>query len=422
MFVLPTLTSTMPDAARDALAWRHSIIELAKERANQLGLSGAAFPWRTIRGQECSAYWPAGTAAFHITADIADAVVRYVNATGDQVFEKEHGAELLIEGARMWRSLGAHDRHSQFHIDGVTGPDEYSSIVDDNIYTNLMAQENLRAAAAAAGRHVDVAHALGVTEEEMASWRDAAEKMHVPFDDDLEVHPQAMGFTRHAEWDFVACKDNYPLLLNYPYVQLYRKQVIKQADLVLAMHWRGDAFTPEQKARNFAYYEERTVRDSSLSACTQSILAAETGHLDLALDYLGIAALVDLRDLAHNTRDGVHMASLAGTWLCLTAGFGGMRDHNGVLSFDPALPDGLDRLTFSVRWRGARLRVDITHQQVTYTMRDGDGEPAVELVSAGEQITVGPGPGVTRPVARRRPIGPEPTQPFGLRPPRRGRN
>jgi alpha,alpha-trehalose phosphorylase len=293
--------------------------------------------------------------------------------------------------------------------------------VDDNVYTNLMAQRNLLAAAAAAERHADVSRELGVTEEEMASWRDAAAKMHVPYDEDLQVHPQAMGFTRHAEWDFRASKDSLPLLLNYPYVQLYRKQVIKQADLVLAMHWRGDAFTPEQKARNFAYYEERTVRDSSLSACTQSILAAETGHLDLALDYLGIAALVDLRDLAHNTRDGVHMASLAGTWLCLTAGFGGMRDHDGILSFDPALPDGLDRLGFSVLWHGTRLRVDITHTQVRYSIRDGQGEADVHLVSAGEELVVSPGAVVERPVSKRIPAGPEPSQPFGLRPPRRGR-
>ena len=148
-FVLPVLTYTVPRAAADALRWRHSTLELARERAVQLGLDGAAFPWRTIRGQECSGYWPAGTAAFHIGADIADAVVRYQEATGDEVFEREVGLELLVETARFWRSLGHHDAQGSFRIDGVTGPDEYSAIADNNVYTNLMAQRNLRAAAEA---------------------------------------------------------------------------------------------------------------------------------------------------------------------------------------------------------------------------------------------------------------------------------
>jgi alpha,alpha-trehalose phosphorylase len=420
MFVLPVLTYTVPDAARDALYWRRATIDLAQQRAHDLGLNGAAFPWRTIRGHECSAYWPAGTAAFHITADIADATVRYMNATGDETFERECGVELLVESARMWRSLGAHDRHGAFHIDGVTGPDEYSAIVDDNIYTNLMAQRNLREAAAACGRHPDVARALEVDEEESASWRDAAESMFVPYDADIGIHPQSQGFTRHAEWDFQESDGKYPLLLNYPYVQLYRKQVVKQADLVLAMHWRGDMFDPEAKARNFAYYEERTCRDSSLSPCTQSIMAAETGHLGLALDYLGIAALMDLRDLEHNTRDGVHMASLAGTWLALVAGLGGMRDHDGVLSFDPALPDGLDRMAFRLRWRGCRLHVEVTHSEVIYTVRDSDSA-GVDLVSAGEHLKIAYGKPVKRPVSRRTPLGPLPRHPFGMEPPHRGR-
>ena len=155
----------------------------------------------------------------------------------------------------------------------------------------------------------------------------------------LGVHPQAERFTRHQVWDFAHTEpEQYPLLLHFPYFDLYRKQVVKQADLVLAMHLRGEAFTAEQKARNFDYYEALTVRDSSLSACTQAVIAAEVGHLDLAYDYLGEAALMDLRDLEHNTRDGVHIASLAGTWLALVAGFGGLRHANGTVSFAPRAP------------------------------------------------------------------------------------
>src|SRR5207302_2943388 len=169
----------------------------------------------------------------------------------------------------------------------------------------------------------------GVDPEEAASWRDAAEAMVIPHDDALRVHPQAEGFTQHGEWDFAGTKpEQYPLLLHFPYFDLYRKQVVKQADLVLALQLCGDAFTEEQKAQNFAYYERLTVRDSSLSACTQAVLAAEVGHLELACDYFAEAALMALGDLEHNTADGVHIASLAGTWIAAVAGFGGLRDPN----------------------------------------------------------------------------------------------
>lgn len=335
-FVLPVLTYTAPHAARDALCWRHATLDRARQRARLLGFEGAAFPWRTIDGQECSGYWPAGTAAFHVSADIADAVGRYQAAAADPAFEREIGLELLVETARLWRSLGHHDARGGFRIDGVTGPDEYSAVADNNVYTNLMAQRNLRLATDAVERHADRAAELGVDAEEAAAWRDAAQAMLIPFDEQLGVHPQAEGFTEHQRWDFApTTPEQYPLLLHFPYVDLYRKQVVKQADLVLALHLRGDALSQEQKASNFAYYEPLTVRDSSLSACTQAVIAAEVGNLELAYDYLGEAALMDLGNLEHNTADGLHIASLAGAWIVAVAGFGGMRDHDGVLSFAP---------------------------------------------------------------------------------------
>ncbi len=385
-FVLPVLTYTAPHAVGDALRWRHGTLDLARERAAQLGLKGALFPWRTIRGQECSGYWPAGTAAFHINADIADAVTRYRAAADDDAFEREAGLELLVETARLWRSLGHHDVHGAFRIDGVTGPDEYSAIADNNVYTNLMAQRNLRAAADAAERHPRLAAALGVDDEEMAAWRDAAQAMLIPYDEELGVHPQADEFTEHQMWDFERTSpDHYPLLLHYPYFDLYRKQVVKQADLVLAMQLRGDAFSDEQKQRNFEYYERLTVRDSSLSACTQSVMAAETCHLDLAYDYFAEAALMDLDDLEHNTRDGVHIASLAGAWIAAVAGLGGMRDHDGELSFTPRLPGAIVRLRYRLTFRGRRLLVDVRHDQASYALLDG--EP-LEIAHHGQRATI----------------------------------
>jgi len=372
-FVLPVLTCTQPAAAADALRWRHTVLPAAKERAADLGLPGAAYPWRTIGGRECSGYWPAGTAAFHVSADIAHAVVQYVNATQDTWFERETGLDLLVETARLWRELGHHDVTGQFRIDGVTGPDEYSAATDNNVYTNLMAQRNLRAAADACRKYPDGAARLGVDEHELSAWRRAAEAMLIPFDAETGIHPQDENFLAHARWDFDSTPpDSYPLLLSYPYFELYRKQVVKQADLVLAMHLCPDAFTAEQKARNFAYYEGLTVRDSSLSACTQAVLAAETSHLELAHDYLAEAALVDLQDRHRNTRDGLHMAALAGTWIALVDGFGGMRTAGGNLSFRPRLPAGITRLTFRIRYRGRRLLVTIWHREARYELLAGE--------------------------------------------------
>ncbi|MFH9942439.1 glycoside hydrolase family 65 protein [Streptomyces murinus] len=390
MFVLPVLTHTAPAAVAEALRWRYSTLDEARERAAQLGLAGAAFPWRTIAGPEGSAYWPAGTAAFHVNAGIADAVVRYVEATDDTAFEREAGVELLVETARLWRSLGHHDAHGVFHLDGVTGPDEYSAVADDNAYTNLMARQNLLAAADVVERHPREAARLGVDEEESAAWRDAAAAMHVPYNAELGVHEQHSGFTRYQRWDFDGTRsDQYPLLLHFPYFDLYRKQVVKQADLVLALYtcdgWFAERYDEEQIARNFAYYEPLTVRDSSLSACCQAVVAARTGHLDLAYDYTAEAALMDLHDLEHNTRDGLHIASLAGTWMALVAGFGGMRRDGERLRFAPRLPERLSRLAFHVQFRGRRLRVEIDADKTTYELLDG---PPLDLRHHGDAVTV----------------------------------
>ncbi|QNE16593.1 glycoside hydrolase family 65 protein [Kribbella qitaiheensis] len=414
-FVLPTLTLTVPDATADALRWRHSTLQLAKDRAAELGLKGAAFPWRTIRGQECSGYWPAGTAAFHLDADIAAAIERYHAATGDDDFIQECGLELLAETARLWISLGHHDRRGKWHLPGVTGPDEYSAVADDNVFTNLMAARNLKTAARMAARFPDDARKLGVSVEEEATWRDAAAAVYIPYDEELGVHPQSEGFTGYAEWDFEAWKGRYPLLLHAPYFELYRKQVVKQADLMLAMYWCGDEFTAEQKARNVDYYERITVRDSSLSACVQAVTAAEVGHLDLAYDYAYEAALIDLLDLHNNTADGLHMASLAGAWTALVAGFGGLRERESGPCFDPALPGGLTGLTFTVRWRDVRLRVKISPDEVTYDVHDGP-TASLAIFHAGEKIFVKAGTPVTRRLTPRKPLLPQPVQPIGREP------
>ncbi|WP_250006062.1 glycoside hydrolase family 65 protein [Actinoplanes sp. M2I2] len=369
-YVLRVLTYTHPGCVGPALRWRHCTLDQARDRARELGLGGAAFPWRTISGPECSGYWPAGTAALHVNADIADAVLRYHAATGDDEFMREAGHEILNETAKLWKSVAYFDDEGTAHIAGVTGPDEYTALMDDNIYTNLMAQRNLRAAE--------------LDDEALR----LADSLSIPYAEGRQVHEQAAGFTRLPEWNFT--DDDYPLMMGHHYLNLYRKQVVKQADLVLAMMVRGDAFTDQEKRRNFAYYEARTVRDSSLSAPVQAVLAAELGHLTLAHDYLAESALLDLRGGGESGGDGLHIAACAGAWIALVMGFGGLRDHDGELSFGPRLPPGLHRLAFRLHWRGAALKVTVTRDRVTYEA-DGDvtlrHEGKEVRVRAGEQLT-----------------------------------
>lgn len=385
-FVLPMLTYTAPHVAKDALLWRHSVIDLARDRATELRLKGASFPWRTIRGDECSAYWPAGTAAFHINSAIADAVRRYVLVSADEEFLAGPGLEILVETARLWRSLGHHDAEGAFRIDGVTGPDEYTAVIDNNVYTNLMAARNFRAAADAVRRFPQEAATFGAYNQEIETWRDAALKVVVPYDEELGVTAQSERFTRYRHWNFKdTSREEYPLLLHFPYYLLYSSQVVKQADLVLALYLCGDSFSPEQKLRDFIYYEAITSRDSSLSASTQAIVAAEVGYLDLAYQYLRETAFVDLQDLAGNTEDGIHLASMGGTWLVAVAGFGGLRDHGDELRLAPRIPATLTRMVFRLTWRGNLLRVQIGPDDTTYELLEGE---SLDLLHHDEAVTV----------------------------------
>ena len=409
-FVLPVLTYTHPSAAADALRWRHRCCPRPSStrptwawpgRRSRGGRSAARSARATgLRGPPRSTSTPTSPTPSSVTWTPRE----------DAKFEAEVGLELLVETARLWRSLGQHD---------ADGPlqdrrrDRAGRVQRDQGQQRLHqpdgpAEPGLRGRIAAA-RLPTEAEALGVSTEEAASWRDAANAMYIPFDERLGVHPQHDGFTDYARWDFKDTpEDKYPLLLHFPYFQLYRKQVVKQADLVLAMYLRSDAFSAEEKARNFAYYEPLTVRDSSLSACIQAVIAAEVGQLDLAHDYLAEAALMDLRDVEHNTSDGLHMASLAGAWMALVAGFGGMRAGHGALAFCPRLPDGIARLTFRMRYQGRKLSVTVRGARARYQLLEGD---PLTVTHHGEELELG-----HRAIERRIPplkAGPRPEQPPG---------
>jgi alpha,alpha-trehalose phosphorylase len=383
IYLLPFLIYTSPRIARNLLAFRYKMLPQARARAKELGHRGAMFPWRTISGEEASAYYAAGTAQYHINADIMYALRKYVQAAGDEAFLRDFGAEMLVETARLWLDLGFYSaaKGGKFCINGVTGPDEYNAVVNNNAYTNLMARENLRYAtrvvqsleATEPDAYNALAHKTTLEPSEVSAWNRAAENMYVPYDEKLGIIPQDDGFLDKEPWDFRNTPDHYPLLLFYHPLNIYRKQVIKQADVVLAMFLLGDAFSLEAKKRNFDFYDPMTTGDSSLSSSVEAIIAAQVGEIDKAIRYGMAALLMDLADVGGNVKDGCHIASMGGTWMMLTYGLAGMRDHDGTLSFWPRrAPEDNAILRFPVTYRGQLLEIEISQDKVQYTLREGE--------------------------------------------------
>ena len=384
IYVLPFLTYTTPLWAKNALRARVLMLPAARRRAAQLNEAGALFPWRTINGEEASAYYAAGTAQYHINADISYALGKYVRATDDEDFLCREGADIAVETARLWATLGfwrGTNGDSTFHIHGVTGPDEYTTVVNDNLFTNVMARYNLRFASRIVGEmeqrdpaaYAALVDRTGLDAGERDAWERAAEAIHIPFSDSLGIHPQDAMFLEREVWDLEGTPaDKRPLLLHYHPLVIYRFQVLKQADVVLALFLQGNHFTAEQKLADFDYYDPLTTGDSTLSAVVQSIMAAEVGYRDLALEYFQQALFVDLGDLHHNAADGVHVASAGGVWTALVSGFGGMRDHDGELSFDPRLPADWPELSYALEWQGSSLLVTVTRDALHVEVRSGD--------------------------------------------------
>lgn len=401
IYVLPFLMYTTPQWARNALRMRYLMLPAGRKRAGQLNEAGALFPWRTINGEEASAYYAAGTAQYHINADVSFALAKYVRSTGDIDFLYREGVDIAVETARLWSTLGfwrfseSGDMES-FHIHGVTGPDEYTTVVNDNLFTNVMARFNLRFAArvvremaeTAPEAYTLMADRLGLSPGEADGWDAAAEAMHIPYSEALGIHPQDAVFLEREVWDLDSTPPEHrPLLLHFHPLVIYRYQVLKQADVVLALFLQGNHFTDEEKLADFEYYDPLTTGDSTLSAVVQSILAAEVGYQDLALEYFAQSIFVDLGDLHHNAADGVHVASAGGVWTALVSGFGGMRDHFGELTFDPRLPADWPSLSFALNWHGTQLRITVTADALEVVA--GPGDPVSFMVRGASYVVAG---------------------------------
>ena len=404
VYVLPFLSYTAPLVARNALRFRQNMLDAARSRATELNQHGALFPWRTINGLESSAYYAAGTAQYHIDADISYALRQYVAATGDEDFlarEPSTSSSRRRACGPTWAS-GARTARTRSTSTGSRARSSTRRSVNDNLYTNVMARSNLLSAVEAVERLREddpasferLVTRLSLDDAEVREWQRAAEHMHIPFDKRLGIHPQDAQFLEKELWDLDHTPpEHLPLLLHFHPLVIYRFQVLKQADVVLALLLQGDHFTDEEKLADFDYYDPLTTGDSTLSAVVQSIIAAEVGYQRLALKYFWSALFVDLANLHRNTPDGVHVASTGGVWSALVLGFAGMRDHGGVISFSPRLPVDWQGITFRLTVKGTRVRISVRRTEMRFTVEEGDSASFVVgggnvLVEAGTTVTV----------------------------------
>lgn len=368
IYILPFFTLCCPELAKQLLKYRYTILEHAKKRSRELGhKKGAAYPWRTITGEECSSYFPAGTAQYHINGDIAYSYVQYYLATGDMDFIKNFGAEVIFETARIWLEIGHFDK-GFFKIDAVTGPDEYTAIVNNNYYTNVMAKYNLKWASKLYHQLFEedkellqhLCKKISLEKEEIHIFERAYTSMYLPYNEDYKINPQDDSFLSKAIWNFEDTPaDKYPLLLNYHPLTIYRYQVLKQADTVLAHFLAEDEVDFDTIKNSYDYYEKITTHDSSLSSAVYSIMASKVGYYKKAYDYFIETARLDLDDTHGNTKDGLHTANMGGTWMSVVYGFAGLRIKEDCISLNPRLPKEWKGLKFKFLYKGACVSVDI---------------------------------------------------------------
>jgi alpha,alpha-trehalose phosphorylase len=385
MYIEPFFNLSFPEISRNFIAYRYATLDEARKNAQALGhRQGALFPWRTIMGRECSGYFPSGTAQYHINGDIAWSVVSYYLATGDFDFIAEKGAELVFECARLWLDAGSWYK-GRFEIHAVTGPDEYTCMVNNNYFTNLTAKFNLHWAARfyamlkESGALESLARKIGLGAEEAAGFEKAGQAMYLPYDGELGINPQDDSFLAKKKWDLANTpKEDFPLLLHYHPLHLYRRQVCKQADTVLAHVIFEDAQSEETIRNSFLYYEGITTHDSSLSTCIFSIAASRLGFREKAYDYFGDSALLDLYNAHGNTKDGIHTANMGGSWMAIVYGFAGLRVTEAGLSFNPRLPEKWRACRFRIAYRDSRIQVEMTKTGTTFTLLSGT-EKAVRV-------------------------------------------
>ena len=385
MYVLPVFVYTQPELARSLLDYRYSTLDKARDRARVLGHPiGALYPWRTINGEEASTYFPLGTAQYHINADVAYAFQLYVAVTNDIDYLADKAAEVLCETARVWADVGcfAECRGGKYCICSVTGPDEYNAIVDNNFYTNLMAQQNLYAAVNALetlkeqrpDAYQKLIEKIQLDPDEPALWKKTADAMYFAYDEKRQVYLQDDGFMLRKPWDDsrIPPEKRHLLYENYHPLFIYRQRMSKQADAIMGMMLYSALLTDEELLRNYAFYQTVTLHHSSLSTCIFGILASRIGRHEDAYTYFAQSARMDLDDYHDNFYAGIHAANMAGTWQSIVFGFAGLRLVNGVPEFKFYIPEAWNGYHFTVKIKESVLAVDVLPDGWTITLQSGD--------------------------------------------------
>lgn len=378
IYIQPFFNLTQPSVSRNLISYRYRTLEKARENARIMGhKKGALYPWRTITGAECSGYFPSGSAAYHINGDIAYSIVAYYLATKDFDFIAREGAEIIFETARLWLDVGNYYKGS-FRINEVTGPDEYTCMVNNNYYTNVAAQFNLRWAVKfydllkEAGKLKELAEKISLSEDEIREFERAANLMYLPYDEELGINPQDDSFLQKKQWELQNTpQEKRPLLLHYHPLHLYRYQICKQADTVLAHFIFEDAQDFETIRNSFDYYEKITTHDSSLSTCIFSIVASKLGLVEKAYEYFGDSAKLDLFNTHKNTKDGIHTANMGGNIMAIVYGFGGLRIKERGIYFAPVIPKSWEEYHFQINYEDSQIRVEVSHNLSRFTLVKG---------------------------------------------------
>lgn len=368
IYVIPFFTLTNPELAKSILKYRYTILEASKKRSLELGhTKGAKIPWRTISGRECSSYFPAGTAQYHINADVAYGYIQYYLMTDDNDMMSEFGFELLYETALLWLEVG-HFNNNEFCIDAVTGPDEYTAVVNNNYYTNSMAKYHMTWV-------VKLYEEFGqniADKDHIDLMSKASELMRLPFDQSKGIHKQDDDFLNKKVWDFEHTpKDKYPLLLNYHPLTIYRHQVLKQADTVLS-HFLLDDTSDDIMSNSYHYYENLTTHDSSLSPCVYGMMASKINEPEKAIEFFNKTVYLDINDLHHNTKDGIHIANAGGTYMAMVYGFGGLRIKEDGIHLKVSKPKDWQGYAFNFVYKTAQVKVKVSDRLIIETTKPVD--------------------------------------------------
>ena len=378
---LPFYLFTNPRAARDLLLFRYNTLPQALERAKMLDCEGACYPIATLNGNEACSLWQHASLQLQPSTAVAYGIWHYVHVTGDRAFLYDYGAEMLLQIARFLASrVECGGRTGKYGFFGVMGPDEFHMMVNNNAYTNYMGQRTLLCAAETLGRMRQDAPAAynalvqktGVRDEEIARWRDIADQMYIPEDESglIEQHDDYFNLP-HTDINAIPVSQ-FPLYEHWAYDRIYRSDMIKQPDVLMMLYLYNSSFSEAVKRVNYEFYEPRTIHESSLSPAIHSIMAAELGKMEEAVRFFGFATRLDLDNYNRNTREGLHVTSIAMAWANIVYGFAGLRSDGEGLSFAPRLPERWKRLGFSVVYQGRVIRVQMAREQTVFQLMQGE--------------------------------------------------